>query len=87
MVVVKVFMLKSKLIVSKLLKKFKYNFYKKSTWPNDILYIFLIIILSVLMLLLVLSVIELFKVLVKSNVFSTPLEILPEWYFFQHLIY
>ena len=81
MVVVKIPSLKSKLLFCKLSKGMGHNLYGEPAWPNDILYIFPVVILLVIGLIVLLTVLEPYSVAVLVNIFATPLEILFEWYF------
>ena len=51
-------------------------------WPNDILYIFPVVILNSLSILLGLSTSQPYGLSEPADPFATPLEILPEWYIF-----
>jgi cytochrome b6-f complex subunit 4 len=51
-------------------------------WPNDLLYIFPVVILGTFSILIGLGVLEPSALGEKADPFATPLEILPEWYFF-----
>ena len=53
-----------------------------ANWPNDILYIFPIVILGFFQLVIGLAVIEPLGLGEPANPFATPSVILPEWYFF-----
>ncbi len=57
------------------------NTYGEPAWPNDILYIFPLLILGVVGLIVGVSLSHPLEIMCTSNAFSTPLEILPEWYF------
>ena len=82
MVVVKLPYLKSTMLCSKLSKGMGHNYYGEPAWPNDILYIFPIVIFGVTAILFGLAVSEPYGSGEPANPFATPLEILPEWYFF-----
>lgn len=82
MVVVKLPYLKSSLLCSKLSKGLGHNYYGEPAWPNDILYIFPIVIFGVASALLGLSLCEPIGISEPANPFATPSEILPEWYFY-----
>lgn len=73
--------LRSTLLVSKLSKGLGHNYYGEPAWPNDILYIFPILILGLLSILFGLATIEPLQLIERASAFATPLEILPEWYF------
>jgi len=59
-----------------------HNYYGEPAWPNDILYIFPVVILGFTSCLFGLSFVEPINLGERANPFSTPLEILPEWYFY-----
>jgi cytochrome b6-f complex subunit 4 len=67
---------------AKLAKGMGHNYYGEPAWPNDLLYIFPVCILGTFALLIGLSILEPSALFEKANPFATPLEILPEWYFF-----
>ena len=67
---------------AKLAKGMGHNYYGEPAWPNDLLYIFPVVILGTFSLLIGLSILEPSALGEKSDPFATPLEILPEWYFF-----
>ena len=59
-----------------------HNYYGEPAWPNDLLYIFPVVILGTFAAVIGLSVLEPSALGEKADPFATPLEILPEWYFF-----
>lgn len=67
---------------AKLAKGMGHNYYGEPAWPNDLLYIFPVVILGVIACIVGLSVLEPSGLGEKADPFATPLEILPEWYFF-----
>ncbi len=67
---------------AKLAKGMGHNYYGEPAWPNDLLYIFPVVIFGTFACLIGLSVLEPSSFGEKANPFATPLEILPEWYFF-----
>nr|YP_009550290.1 cytochrome b6/f complex subunit 4 [Characiopsis acuta]QAA11227.1 cytochrome b6/f complex subunit 4 [Characiopsis acuta] len=67
---------------AKLAKGMGHNYYGEPAWPNDLLYIFPVVILGTFALVIGLSVLEPSSLGEKADPFATPLEILPEWYFF-----
>jgi len=71
----------SSILCSKLSKGIGHNNYGEPAWPNDILYIFPIVISGVTSVILGLAVCETLGISESAAPFSTPLEILPEWYF------
>mmetsp|Transcript_46824 Transcript_46824/g.135426 ORF Transcript_46824/g.135426 Transcript_46824/m.135426 type:complete len:160 (+) Transcript_46824:726-1205(+) len=81
-VVVKLPYLKSSMLCSKLSKGMGHNSYGEPAWPNDILYIFPIVIFGVTSFISGLAVVSPLSIGTMANPFATPLEILPEWYFF-----
>ena len=82
MVVVRLPDLKSRILFSKLSKGVGHNYYGEPAWPNDILYMFPVVILFVLELCFSIGVFEFYSLGEEANIFATPLEIVPEWYFF-----
>ncbi|TYH63515.1 hypothetical protein ES332_D07G197800v1, partial [Gossypium tomentosum] len=56
--------------------------YREPAWPNDILYIFLVVILDTIACNVGLVVLEPLMIGEPVDPFATPLEILPEWHFF-----
>ena len=69
-------------LLSKLSKGCGHNSYGEPAWPNDILYIFPIVILGMSASVNGLAIHEGLEIEDHANAFSTPLEILPEWYLF-----
>nr|YP_009944677.1 cytochrome b6/f complex subunit 4 [Osmundea sinicola]QFR99971.1 cytochrome b6/f complex subunit 4 [Osmundea sinicola] len=67
---------------AKLAKGMGHNYYGEPAWPNDLLYIFPIVILGTIACNVGLAVMEPTGIGETANPFATPLEILPEWYFF-----
>ena len=67
---------------AKLAKGMGHNYYGEPAWPNDLLYIFPVVILGTFAAIIGLSVLEPSALGEKADPFATPLEILPEWYFF-----
>jgi len=59
-----------------------HNYYGEPAWPNDLLYIFPVVILGTFALLVGLAVLDPAIVGEPANPFATPLEILPEWYLY-----
>jgi cytochrome b6/f complex subunit IV len=66
----------------KLAKGIGHNYYGEPAWPNDLLYIFPVVILGTFACLVGLAVLDPAANGEPANPFATPLEILPEWYFF-----
>jgi cytochrome b6-f complex subunit 4 len=67
---------------AKLAKGMGHNYYGEPAWPNDLLYIFPVVILGTIALSIGLAVMEPTQLGEPADPFATPLEILPEWYFF-----
>eukprot|EP01039_Chlorochromonas_danica_P010395 gene10395-11513_t len=67
---------------AKLAKGMGHNYYGEPAWPNDLLYIFPVVILGTFALIIGLAIMEPSAFGEKANPFATPLEILPEWYFY-----
>ena len=67
---------------AKLAKGMGHNYYGEPAWPNDLLYIFPVCMFGTFAIVIGLSVLEPSSLGEKANPFATPLEILPEWYFF-----
>ena len=80
MVVIQFPYLKSTMLCSKLSKGIGHNYYGEPAWPNDILYIFPIVICGIILQLLGLAIHQPYNKSEHANPFATPLEILPEWY-------
>ncbi|AFZ21633.1 cytochrome b6-f complex subunit IV [Allocoleopsis franciscana] len=66
----------------KLAKGMGHNYYGEPAWPNDLLYIFPVVIMGSIALCIGLAVLDPAMVGEPANPFATPLEILPEWYLF-----
>jgi len=69
-------------LVAKLAKGMGHNYYGEPAWPNDLLYIFPICILGTVSCCVGLAILEPTPIGEPADPFATPLEILPEWYFF-----
>lgn len=83
LVIVKLPYVKSSILCSKLSKGMGHNYYGEPAWPNDILYIFPVVIFGCASVILGLSACEPLGIgSHPGNPFATPDEILPEWYFF-----
>ena len=67
---------------AKLAKGMGHNYYGEPAWPNDLLYIFPVVIFGTFSCLVGLATLDPVVVGEPANPFATPLEILPEWYFF-----
>ena len=67
---------------AKLAKGMGHNYYGEPAWPNDILYIFPLTMLGMFACCVGLSVLSPTTLGEPADPFNTPLEILPEWYFF-----
>jgi cytochrome b6-f complex subunit 4 len=67
---------------AKLAKGMGHNYYGEPAWPNDLLYIFPVVILGTGALVVGLAVLDPAMMGEPANPFATPLEILPEWYLY-----
>jgi cytochrome b6-f complex subunit 4 len=67
---------------AKLEKGMGHNYYGEPAWPNDLLYVFPVVILGTIALVTGLAVLDPAMVGEPANPFATPLEILPEWYLY-----
>ena len=67
---------------AKLAKGMGHNYYGEPAWPNDLLYIFPVVILGTFACVVGLAVLDPAMLGDKANPFATPLEILPEWYLY-----
>jgi cytochrome b6-f complex subunit 4 len=67
---------------AKLAKGMGHNYYGEPAWPNDLLYVFPIVIMGTIALVVGLAVLDPAMMGEPSNPFATPLEILPEWYLY-----
>ncbi len=67
---------------SKLEKGMGHNYYGEPAWPNDLLYIFPVVILGTIALCTGLAVLDPTLIAEPANPFATPLEILPEWFLY-----
>ncbi|NES17853.1 MAG: cytochrome b6-f complex subunit IV [Symploca sp. SIO3E6] len=67
---------------AKLAKGMGHNYYGEPAWPNDLLYVFPIVIMGTIALCVGLAVLDPAMVGEPSDPFATPLEILPEWYLY-----
>ncbi|MDY6803641.1 MAG: cytochrome b6-f complex subunit IV [Cyanobacteriota bacterium] len=66
---------------AKLAQGMGHNYYGEPAWPNDLLYTFPIVILGTIALCVGLGVLDPALIGEPADPFATPLEILPEWYF------
>ena len=67
---------------AKLAKGMGHHYYGEPAWPNELLYIFTVVILGTIACDVGLAILEPTPLGEPANPFATPLEILPEWYFF-----
>jgi cytochrome b6-f complex subunit 4 len=67
---------------AKLAKGMGHNSYGEPAWPNDLLYIFPVVIFGTFACVIGLAVLDPAAIGEPANPFATPLEILPEWYFY-----
>lgn len=66
----------------KLAKGLGHSSYGEPAWPNDLLYIFPIVIMGTFACIVGLAVLDPSMLGEPGDPFATPLEILPEWYFY-----
>ena len=66
---------------AKLAKGMGHNYYGEPAWPNDLLYMFPVVIFGSFAAVIGLATLDPAVVGEPANPFATPLEILPEWYF------
>ena len=67
---------------AKLAQGMGHNYYGEPAWPNDLLYVFPIVILGTIGLVVGLAVLDPALIGEPADPFATPLEILPEWYLY-----
>ncbi len=67
---------------AKLKQGMGHNYYGEPAWPNDLLYIFPVVIMATFALCIGLAVLDPAMLGEPANPFATPLEILPEWYLY-----
>ena len=67
---------------AKLAKGMGHNYDGEPAWPNDLLYMFPVVILGTFAGVIGLAVMDPAAMGEPANPFATPLEILPEWYFY-----
>ena len=67
---------------AKLAKGMGHNTYGEPAWPNDILYVFPIVILGTFACSVGFGILDPAPVGEAADPFATPLEILPEWYLY-----
>jgi cytochrome b6-f complex subunit 4 len=72
---------------TKLAKGMGHNYYGEPAWPNDLLYMFPVVILGTFACIIGLAVLDTAAIGEPANPFATPLEILPEWYFILYFKY
>jgi cytochrome b6-f complex subunit 4 len=65
---------------AKLAQGMGHNYYGEPAWPNDLLYVFPIVIFGTIGCCVALAVLDPAVQGEAANPFATPLEILPEWY-------
>lgn len=70
------------MLTTRLSKGTGHNLYGEAAWPNDILYIFPVVILGVISTFIGIAITEPLKIREQAQAFNTPLVILPEWYFY-----
>ncbi|WP_009633513.1 cytochrome b6-f complex subunit IV [Synechocystis sp. PCC 7509] len=69
-------------LLEKLAQGMGHNYYGEPAWPNDLLYMFPVVILGTGACIVALSVLDPVMSGEPANPFATPLEILPEWYLY-----
>jgi len=69
-------------LLEKLAQGMGHNYYGEPAWPNDLLYMFPVVILGTGACIVALSVLDPAITGEAANPFATPLEILPEWYLY-----
>lgn len=67
---------------AKLAKGMGHNYYGEPAWPNDLLYVFPVVIMGSIALCIGLAVLDPALIGEPADPFATPLEILPEWYLY-----
>ncbi|MGK7955346.1 MAG: cytochrome b6-f complex subunit IV [Crocosphaera sp.] len=67
---------------AKLAQGMGHNYYGEPAWPNDLLYVFPVVIFGTIGLLVGLAVLDPALIGEPADPFATPLEILPEWYLY-----
>lgn len=67
---------------AKLAQGMGHNYYGEPAWPNELLYVFPVVMLGTLGLCVGLAVLDPVMIGEPANSFATPLEILPEWYLY-----
>ena len=67
---------------AKLAKGMGHNYYGEPAWPNDLLYMFPVVIFGAFAAVIGLATLDPAVIGEPANPFATPLEILPEWYFY-----
>ncbi len=67
---------------AKLAQGMGHNYYGEPAWPNDLLYVFPVVILGTFSCIVGLAVLDPAMIGEPADPFATPLEILPEWYFY-----
>ena len=82
MAVIKKPNLSDPILRAKLAKGIGHNYYGEPAWPNDLLYIFPVVIFGTFACVTGLAFLNPVASREPANPFATPLEILPEWYFF-----
>lgn len=66
----------------KLKKGMGHNYYGEPAWPNDLLYVFPVVIAGTIACCVALAVLDPALIGEPADPFATPLEILPEWYLY-----
>nr|YP_009240479.1 cytochrome b6-f complex subunit 4 [Lotharella vacuolata]BAU62613.1 cytochrome b6-f complex subunit 4 [Lotharella vacuolata] len=66
----------------KLYTNMGHNYYGEPAWPNDLLYMFPVVILGTIVSMISFAILQTGSLGDPSDPFKTPEEILPEWYFY-----
>ncbi|GAB4212755.1 MAG: cytochrome b6-f complex subunit IV [Synechococcales cyanobacterium] len=69
-------------VAAKLSKNMGHMTYGEPAWPNDLLFMFPVVIFGTIGMVVALAVLEPAGLGEAANPFATPLEILPEWYLY-----
>ncbi|MGF1577237.1 MAG: cytochrome b6-f complex subunit IV [Cyanophyceae cyanobacterium] len=69
-------------VVAKLSKNMGHMTYGEPAWPNDLLFMFPVVILGTIAMVVAFAILDPSGVGEPADPFATPLEILPEWYLY-----
>jgi len=67
---------------AKFIQGMGHNYYGEPAWPNELLYVFPVVIAGTIGLCVGFAVLDPVMIGEPANPFATPLEILPEWYLY-----